>query len=379
MGRPRKNPLINPILPNITLNTTISNTTISNTTTSNTEILNNDENVVEVKETKKRGRKKEIKEINEGIEKMSLDNKPEEQVKKKRVLKKQIKSQNNDISESDTLLNIKDNKTDPINFNELNKIKTEKNIQEMMNDMNNINLNDFIVDNNLNNQIEEKKYEKKEINIFDEQKYNEKMNELNEYLNNTKNENNNKYNFGDINNLKLIENKKLYFYIYFNNYDIKNLNKNYMKTKKFILGVSTYKRLDDYSYFTSDDRDDWIYEKEIKINIPDNTNLELIIRIVNTKPLKSDIESDKWNIHLIEYQRINIEMTLKEVIEKVLTKNTWKYYETKENINFTIEKTLNTDNSYFLNKKARLMIDDVIYILNIDYRYIFEKIFEKLD
>ncbi len=369
MGRPRKNPLINPILPSLP-NSSQNDIKIEE------EKKKEENEVKEVKEIKKRGRKKtietDLKELNEGMEKISLDNKPDEPVKKKRVLKKQ-------------------NKTN------IEEVKIEQNIQEMMKDINDININDFIVDNNLNNQIIEKELTNEindNRNIIEDEKYNEKINELNNYLENEK-ELISKYKNGNLEDLKLIGNKTLYFYVYFNNFDNNKsyTDLNYIKTKKFILGISTYERINEYSYFTSINREDCIYENEIKINIAEFENLDLVIRILKSKPLKSEIENDKWNIHLIEYQKTKVEMTLKEVLEKVLTKNTWKYYETKENINFTtnsgvinqyqpiltLEKTLTTDNTYFLSKKVRCMIDDNIYVLDTDYRYIFEKIFENLN
>ncbi len=374
MGRPRKNAVQNT---NTTQEPTTSESKI-NEVIPQSEIKN-DVSIEAPKEVKKRGRKKSIEtdkiaELNEAVKSMTIsenkktteniqkndngdkEDKPVEPEKKRRVLKKSIKKE---VIENKPL---------------------EQNIQDLMKDIDNVNINDFIVDNNLNNQIGEKMVsdneelneiiKNHEINV---EKYDEKMKMIDNYiLNNSSELKNPKNEIGDIMDLKNLENKSepLYYYLYLHyNQNRDDLTIDYIKTKIFMLGFYTYPRKDENTYFTSEDRKDCIIEKEIQLELSEYPMLDLRVRIIKNTPMKKEIEEDKWNTHLIQYQRTKLEMTLKEVLEKVLNKNTWKYYERKESssLNLTLERTLNIDNSYFLSRKLNIILGEKKYRLNENY------------
>ncbi len=363
MGRPRKNPIVEPPKQESkTLEVDDNNTKTQEFDINTLAPTQLSESSIDIpkKDVKKRGRKKlepsnnEVQQITESMDKLVLENKPEEPEKKKRILKK--------------------NKKTTVESEEVENKLIQQNVHELMNDINNINLNDFIVDNNINKNISENKLnDDKEENNYDN-----KLNQIDKELDNLK-EIKPKYIQGDNIDLLNIQ-ETLYFYIYLSNMDIyENLKEEYLPTKKFILGFSTYPRINSYSYFMNNNKDEWEYDNEFKYSIEEYPNLDLRIRLVKTKPIKEDIESDKWNIHLIEYQRTKTKMSKKEILEKVLTKNTWQYYIEKEQINLVIERTLSTDNSYFLNNNLKCMIDNKYYYLNLTYRNMIEFIVNNME
>jgi len=170
-----------------------------------------------------------------------------------------------------------------------------------------------------------------------------------------------------------------YIYIFFNNHPLReSINDDYLSSKIFLMGLASYPKKNSYVYFTDENKTDLNIEKEIKYKCKEYPELDLRIRLINKLLFKNTFEKENWNFQFIEYKRTHINMTLKDIILNIMTKNIWKHYEVKEFLNYTIEKTLTTDNTLFLSTKIRIKIDKIIYELNGSYRDLFESIYENI-
>ncbi len=389
---------------------------------------------------KKKGRKKK-NEISEVIE----ENVNEEKVNEEKVVEEKVveeKVVEEKVNEEKVVEEKVKKTTKRINKN--NKTKEEKkqedpntkknNIEDMINSFNDINYDNFInnneeidnplllnnssvlSDSKINNLISSFSVEKKIIkeddisythlsgqNTNKDENYSIKdnINYLENNLKTLKFEENK-----STQKKKLIENKNIEdsikelndkikdeknYYIYLK-YNFKKMDKTtteeYLLRYIHFINMNVYPRNDDIDcstlLITEEDRKDLEYEDEYNIELKEIKNIKIKIRIIKNKIDNNEIKDDKWHMFFMQFKYENVDMTDKDIFNKVLIRDSWNYYLKNENIYLVMERTHKIDNSYVLNKKFRFIIEEedslelkkINYTLNLTLRDVIMKIIE---
>ncbi len=370
---------------------------------------------------KKKGRKKK-NEISEVIEeKVNEEKVNEEKVVEEKVVEEKVKKTTKRIN--------KNNKTKEEKKQEDPNTK-KNNIEDMINSFNDINYDNFInnneeIDNPLllnnssvvsDNKINDLSIEKQIIkddnisythlsgqNTNKDENYSIKdnINYLENNLKTLKFEENK-----STQKKKLIENKNIEdsikelndkikdeknYYIYLK-YNFKKMDKTtteeYLLRYIHFINMNVYPRNDDIDcstlLITEEDRKDLEYEDEYNIELKEIKNIKIKIRIIKNKIDNNEIKDDKWHMFFMQFKYENVDMTDKDILNKVLIRDSWNYYLKNENIYLVMERTHKIDNSYVLNKRFRFIIEEedslelkkINYTLNLTLRDVIMKIIE---
>ncbi len=378
--------------------------------------INTNEDII-----KKKGRKKK-NEISEVIEeKVNEEKVNEEKVVEEKVVEEKVKKTTKRIN--------KNNKTKEEKKQEDPNTK-KNNIEDMINSFNDINYDNFInnneeIDNPLllnnssvvsDNKINDLSIEKQIIkddnisythlsgqNTNKDENYSIKdnINYLENNLKTLKFEENK-----STQKQKIIENKNVEdsikelndkikdeknYYIYLK-YNFKKMDKTtteeYLLRYIHFINMNVYPRNDDIDcstlLITEEDRKDLEYEDEYNIELKEIKNIKIKIRIIKNKIDNNEIKDDKWHMFFMQFKYENVDMTDKDIFNKVLIRDSWNYYLKNENIYLVMERTHKIDNSYVLNKRFRFIIEEedslelkkINYTLNLTLRDVIMKIIE---
>ncbi len=378
--------------------------------------INTNEDII-----KKKGRKKK-NEISEVIEeKVNEEKVNEEKVVEEKVVEEKVKKTTKRIN--------KNNKTKEEKKQEDPNTK-KNNIEDMINSFNDINYDNFInnneeIDNPLllnnssvvsDNKINDLSIEKQIIkddnisythlsgqNTNKDENYSIKdnINYLENNLKTLKFEENK-----STQKQKIIENKNVEdsikelndkikdeknYYIYLK-YNFKKMDKTtteeYLLRYIHFINMNVYPRNDDIDcstlLITDEDRKDLEYEDEYNIELKEIKNIKIKIRIIKNKIDNNEIKDDKWHMFFMQFKYENVDMTDKDILNKVLIRDSWNYYLKNENIYLVMERTHKIDNSYVLNKRFRFIIEEedslelkkINYTLNLTLRDVIMKIIE---
>ncbi len=378
--------------------------------------INTNEDII-----KKKGRKKK-NEISEVIE----ENVNEEKVNEEKVVEEKVVEEK--VKKTTKRIN-KNNKTKEEKKQEDPNTK-KNNIEDMINSFNDINYDNFInnneeIDNPLllnnssvvsDNKINDLSIEKQIIkddnisythlsgqNTNKDENYSIKdnINYLENNLKTLKFEENK-----STQKQKIIENKNVEdsikelndkikdeknYYIYLK-YNFKKMDKTtteeYLLRYIHFINMNVYPRNDDIDcstlLITDEDRKDLEYEDEYNIELKEIKNIKIKIRIIKNKIDNNEIKDDKWHMFFMQFKYENVDMTDKDILNKVLIRDSWNYYLKNENIYLVMERTHKIDNSYVLNKRFRFIIEEedslelkkINYTLNLTLRDVIMKIIE---
>lgn len=194
------------------------------------------------------------------------------------------------------------------------------------------------------------------------------------------------------------------YYIYVKcNYQNKYLNSEIVSESNLLkyihfLNINIYPRNNNIDsnilMVTEEDRDDLVYEDEYELKLKSNNiidfnnhttrNIKIMIRMVKNKIDVKEIENDKWQLYFLQYKHDKFNLTLHEVLQKVLNKESWKYVMTNDNIHLMLEKTHRIDNTYALSKSFKLVVEEdsnndkkhIIYSLGLTFRDVIMRIIE---
>ena len=190
-------------------------------------------------------------------------------------------------------------------------------------------------------------------------------------------------------NDKIKDEKNYYIYL---KYNFKKMDKTtteeYLLRYIHFINMNIYPRNDDIDcsvlLITEEDRKDLEYEDEYNIELKEIKNIKIKIRIIKNKIDNNEIKDDKWHMFFMQFKYENIDMTDKDILNKVLIKDSWNYYLKNDNIYLVMERTHKIDNSYVLNKRFRFIIEEenslelkkINYTLNLTLRDVIMKIIE---